>query len=58
MSHGYPLLFLAMGTLGGVWFLAAAARKQVANSKGDPERSSIIHGHGGTPRPNRPGTEH
>lgn len=58
MSDGIPLLFLALGTLGGVWFLAAAARKQVANSKGDPERSSVIQHHGGEPRPNMEGTEH
>ena len=42
METGYPLLFLALGTLAGVWFLAAGARKQVANSKGAPERSSVI----------------
>ncbi|MDP4024191.1 hypothetical protein Q8W71_16300 [Methylobacterium sp. NEAU 140] len=58
MSDGIPLLILALGTLGGVWFLAAAARKQVAELKGDPKRSSIIHDHGGPPRPNMPGTEH
>ena len=53
METGYPLLFLALGTLAGVWFLAAGARKQVANSKGDPERSSVIQHHGG-----EPSTEH
>lgn len=58
MSNGYPLLFLALGTLGGIWFLGAAARKQVANSKGSPERSSVIRDHGGPPRPNMEGTEH
>ena len=42
MSEGIPLLILALGTLGGVWFLAAAARKQVADAKGSPERSSVI----------------
>ena len=56
--NGIPLLVLAMGTLGGVWFLAAAARKQVADAKGDPSRSSVIHHHGGPPRPNMEGTEH
>lgn len=58
MSEGIPLLFLALGTLGGVWFLAAGARKQVANLKGDPARSSVIQNHGGAPRPNMEGTEH
>ena len=58
METGYPLLFLALGTLAGVWFLAAGARKQVANSKGDPERSSVIQHHGGELRPNMEGTEH
>ena len=58
MSDGIPLLFLALGTLAGVWFLAAGARKQVANSKGDPERSNLIKQHGGEPRPNMEGTEH
>jgi hypothetical protein len=58
MSQGFPLLILALGTLGGVWFLAAAARKQVADAKGSPERSSVIHHHGDAPRPNMPGTEH
>lgn len=56
--NGIPLLVLAMGTLGGVWLLAAAARKQVADAKGHPGRSSVIHQHGGEPRPNMPGTEH
>jgi len=58
MSNGIPLLILAFGTLGGIWFLGAAARKQVANSKGDPERSSVIRDHGSPPRPNMEGTEH
>ncbi|MDP4005788.1 hypothetical protein [Methylobacterium sp. NEAU K] len=58
MSDGIPLLILALGTLGGVWFLAAAARKQVADAKGDPQRSTVIRDHGGAPRPNMPGTEH
>ena len=58
MSDGIPLLILALGTLGGIWFIAAAAPKQVADAKGSPERSSIIHDHGGEPRPNMEGTEH
>ena len=58
MSNGYPLLFLALGTLGGIWFLGVAARKQVADAKGSPERSSVIRDHGGPPRPNMEGTEH
>ncbi|MCJ2046420.1 hypothetical protein MKK58_18045 [Methylobacterium sp. J-078] len=58
MSAGYPLLFLALGTLGGIAFLALGARKQVADLKNDPQRSNIIKDHGGTPRPNMPGTEH
>ncbi len=58
MSEGFPLLILAFGTIGGLWFIAAAARKQVADLKGDPRRSSIIQDHGAAPRPNMPGTEH
>lgn len=58
MSAGYPLLILALGTLGGIGFLALAARKQVADLKNDPERSSIVKDHGAAPRPNMPGTEH
>lgn len=58
MRDGIPLLILAFATLGGVWFMAAAARKSVANSKGDPERSTVIQHHGGEPRPNMEGTEH
>jgi hypothetical protein len=58
MGSGIPLLFLALGTIGGVGVLALAARKQVANLKGDPERSNLIKDHGGAPRPNMPGTEH
>jgi hypothetical protein len=58
MSDGIPLLILAFATLGGVWFMAAAARKQVADAKGSPERSSVIRDHGGPPRPNMEGTEH
>ena len=57
MSQGYPLLFLAFGTIGGIWFLAAAARKQVADAKGSSERSNVIHHHGGEPRPNLQGTD-
>ena len=34
MSQGISALILAFGTLGGIWFLAAAARKQVADAKG------------------------
>jgi hypothetical protein len=58
MGSGISLLFLALGTIGGVGFLALAARKQVASLKGDPERSNLIKDHGGAPRPNMPGTEH
>ncbi len=58
MSNGYPLLFLAFGTIGALWFLGAAARKQVADLKNHPARSSVIRDHGGPPRPNMPGTEH
>ncbi len=58
MGSGIFLLFLALGTIGGVGFLALAARKQVANLKGDPERSNLIKDHGGEPRQNMPGTEH
>ena len=58
MTSGYPLLILALGTLGAVGFLAIGARKQVADLKGDPERSNLIKDHGGPPRPNMPGTEH
>ena len=58
MGSGISLLFLALGTIGGVGFLALAARKQVANLKGDPERSNLIKDHCGAPRQNMPGTEH
>ncbi|WP_342167230.1 hypothetical protein [Methylobacterium sp. SD21] len=58
MNDGIPLLILAFATLGGVWFMAAAARKQVADAKGRPERSAVIQHHGGEPRPNMEGTEH
>ncbi|MCJ2050672.1 hypothetical protein [Methylobacterium sp. J-070] len=58
MGSGISLLFLALGTIGGVGLLALAARKRVADLKGDPERSSLIKDHGGEPRPNMPGTEH
>ena len=58
MSAGYPLLILALGTLGGIGFLVLAARKQVADLKNDPKRSSFVRDHGGTPRENMPGTEH
>lgn len=58
MSEGFPLLILAFGTIGALWFIAAAARKQVADLKGDPVRSNLIKDHGGAARPNMPGTEH
>ena len=58
MGSGISLLVLALGTIGGIWFLAAAARKQVADLKNHPARSSVIRDHGGAPRPNMPGTEH
>ncbi len=58
MGSGISLLVLALGTIGGIWFLAAAARKQVADLKGHPGRSNLIKDHGGAPRPNMPGTEH
>ena len=58
MGSGISLLFLALGTIGGVGLLALAARKQVADLKGDPERSSLIKDHGGAARPNMLGTEH
>lgn len=58
MGSGISLLVLALGTIGGVGFLAIAARKQVADLKGDPERSNLIKDHGGAPRQNMPGTEH
>ena len=58
MGSGISLLVLALGTIGGIGFLALGARKQVADLKGDPKRSSLIHDHGGAPRQNMPGTEH
>ena len=58
MSDGIPLLILALGTLGGIFFLAAGERKQVADAKGHPGRSNLIKHHGGEPRPNMEGTEH
>lgn len=58
MGGGISLLILALGTIGGIGFLAMGARKQVADLKGDPKRSSIVRDHGGPPRENLPGTEH
>ncbi|MCJ2117052.1 hypothetical protein MKK65_10815 [Methylobacterium sp. J-001] len=58
MGSGITLIVLALGTIGSVGFLAMIARKQVADLKGDPERSNFIKDHGGAARPNRPGTEH
>jgi hypothetical protein len=55
---GIPLLVLALGTLGGLWVIAAAARKQVADLKNHPARSNFVKEHGEAPRPNMPGTEH
>ncbi len=58
MGSGISLLVLGLGTIGGVGFLALAARKQVADLKNHPGRSNIVKDHGGAPRPNMPGTEH
>jgi hypothetical protein len=55
---GIPLLILGIGTIGALWFIAAAARKQVADLKGHPARSNFVKDHGEAPRPNMPGTEH
>ncbi len=55
---GIPLLILGLGTIGALWFIAAAARKQVADLKGHPARSNFVKDHGEAPRPNMPGTEH
>lgn len=58
MGSGISLLVLALGTIGGIFFLALGARKQVADLKNHPARSNIVKDHGGPPRQNMPGTEH
>ncbi len=58
MSQGFPLMILAFGTLWRHLVPGRRGRKQVADAKGSPERSSVIHHHGGEPRPNMQGTEH
>jgi hypothetical protein len=58
MGSGISLLVLALGTIGGVGFLAMGARKQVADLKNDPARSEIIKHSDEAPRHNLPGTEH
>lgn len=49
---------LALTTFALVTAAAVFMRTRVAKAKGDGERSTFIDGHGGTPRENRPGTEH
>ena len=58
MNSEYLIIVLALATLAIVIGAALWMRARVAQSKGDPKRSAFIEQHGGTPRPNRPGTEH
>jgi hypothetical protein len=57
-DNDYLIIFLAVATLAIVLVVAGIFRRRVAQSKGDPRRSSFTEHHGGPPRPNRPGTEH
>ena len=58
MNSESLILVLALATLAIVIAAALWMRARVANAKKDPERSAFTETHGGTPRPNRPGTEH
>ncbi|WP_375408968.1 hypothetical protein [uncultured Methylobacterium sp.] len=58
MNSESLILVLALATLAIVIAAALWMRARVANAKNDPERSAFTETHGGTPRPNRPGTEH
>ncbi|GJD58815.1 hypothetical protein [Methylobacterium dankookense] len=57
-ESGSLIITLALITLVIAVAFALVMRIRVAQKKGDPERSSIIHDHGGPPRQNMPGTEH
>lgn len=58
MDNNILIIVLALSTFAIVIGVALFLRARVAKSKGDPRRSSFTENHGGTPRPNRPGTEH
>ena len=58
MDGGILVFVLALTTFAIVVAAALFMRARVARSKDDGERSALIDGHGGTPRQNRPGTEH
>ena len=58
MNNEYLIIALAVATLVVVIIAASVMRRRVAQSKGDPSRSSFTQQHGEAPRPNRPGTEH
>lgn len=58
MNSEYLIIVLAIATLAMVIGVAMWQRGRVAKAKNDPERSAFTETHGGTPRPNRPGTEH
>ena len=58
MNNEVLILVLAVATLAIVIAVAIWQRARVAAAKNDPQRSAFTENHGGTPRPNRPGTEH
>ena len=58
MNSESLILVLAIATLAIVIAVALWMRARVANAKNDPQRSAFTETHGGTPRQNRPGTEH
>ncbi|WP_289016258.1 hypothetical protein [uncultured Methylobacterium sp.] len=57
-NSGSLIITLALITLVIGVAAALVMRIRVAQKKGDPERSALIHDHGGAPRQNMPGTEH
>ena len=58
MNNEILILVLALTTFALVAAVAIFMRARVAKSKGDGARSAFTEGHRGTPRENRPGTEH
>ncbi len=58
MSNDVLIPLLAVVTIVLVSAFALWQRARVAQSKGDPKRSSFTEVHGEKPRPNQPGTNH
>lgn len=58
MSNDVLIPLLAVVTLVLVAGFALWQRARVAQSKGDPKRSSFTQVHGEKPRENQPGTHH